>query len=318
MTVSPARVTSAGAETVAALVDTVRRGRVVILGGAGLSTESGVPDYRGPTGIARNAQPMTYQEFVGSVQAQRRYWARSYAGWPVMNRVRPNAGHHAVAALQRLGLVEAVITQNVDRLHHAAGSDPVVELHGSLHQVLCLTCRAVSDRATVQERLAEANPGFDVSLFADTDGDTASVRPDGDVALAESMVARFRPVGCLACGGGPLKPDVVFFGENVPKDRVTRCFALVDAAETLLVLGSSLTVMSGYRFVRHARKHGIRVAIVNQGPTRGDGDADLRINARLGMALTATTDALSSAGRPHGDLRVRTGVRGSTPSMFNS
>jgi len=276
-----------------ALTEIVRRGHVVVLGGAGLSTESGVPDYRGPTGIARNAQPMTYQEFVGSAQAQQRYWARSYAGWPVMQRVRPNAGHHAVAELQRSGLVDAVITQNVDRLHHAAGSDPVVELHGTLHQVVCLACRAVSDRATVQERLAEANPRFDVTLFADTDGDTASVRPDGDVALAESMVAGFRPVGCLECGAGPLKPDVVFFGENVPKDRVAHCFDLLDASRTLLVLGSSLTVMSGYRFVRHAAKQGIAVAIVNQGPTRGDGEAGLRIDAPLGATLTSAVEALT-------------------------
>jgi len=278
-----------------ALTEIVRRGHVVVLGGAGLSTESGVPDYRGPTGIARNAQPMTYQEFTGSPEAQQRYWARSYAGWPVMQRVRPNAGHHAVAELQRWGLVDAVITQNVDRLHHAAGSDPVVELHGTLHQVICLACRAVSDRATVQERLAEANPQFDVTLFADTDGDTAAVRPDGDVALAESMVAGFEPVGCLGCGAGPLKPDVVFFGENVPKDRVAHCFELVDAARTLLVLGSSLTVMSGYRFVRHAAKQGIAVAIVNQGPTRGDGEAGLRIDAPLGAVLTAALEALAPA-----------------------
>ena len=288
-------VPSAALDALAAALD---GGGVVVLSGAGLSTESGVPDYRGPSGIARNAQPMTYQEFTGSAEAQRRYWARSYAGWPVMHRVRPNAGHRAVADLQRRGLVDAVITQNVDRLHHAAGSDPVVELHGTLHQVVCLACRAGSGRATMQERLAEANPGFDVALFADTDGDTASVRPDGDVALAESMVTGFRPVGCLDCGGGPLKPDVVFFGENVPKDRVAHCYALVDAARTLLVLGSSLTVMSGYRFVRHARKHGIDVAIVNQGPTRGDADAGLRLDAPLGATLTATLQALTSTGRP--------------------
>lgn len=295
MTAGATTGTPAARASTEGLVDVVRRGGVVVLSGAGISTESGVPDYRGPTGIARNAQPMTYQEFVGSAQAQQRYWARSYAGWPVMNRVRPNAGHHAVAQLQRLGLVDAVITQNVDRLHHAAGSDPVVELHGTLHRVVCLACGTVIDRGTVQARLAEANPGFDVSLFTDTDGDTASVRPDGDVALAESMVAGFRPVDCLTCGAGPLKPDVVYFGEGVPKDRVAHCFDLVDAARTLLVLGSSLTVMSGYRFVRHARRHGIGVVIVNQGTTRGDGDADLRVDAPLGATLAALVDALGSA-----------------------
>jgi NAD-dependent SIR2 family protein deacetylase len=274
------------------LADVVRGGGVVVLSGAGLSTESGIPDYRGPSGIARNARPMTYQEFVGSAEAQQRYWARSFAGWPVMRRARPNAGHHAVARLQHLGLVDAVITQNVDRLHHAAGSDGVVELHGALDRVVCLACRAPGDRSELQERLADANPGFDPSLFTDTDGDTASVRPDGDVALAAGMVARFRPVACRECGGGPLKPDVVFFGESVPKERVAHCFELVDDADTLLVLGSSLTVMSGYRFVRHAARHGIRVVIVNQGTTRGDGEAALRIDAPLGPVLTATVEAL--------------------------
>lgn len=276
-----------------ALATRLTQGQVVILTGAGISTDSGLPDYRGPTGVARNARPMTYQEFIGSPEAQRRYWARSYAGWPMLRRTRPNAGHHAVARLQRLGLVDAVITQNVDRLHHAAGSRNIIELHGALERVVCLTCQDVTDRSTIQERLAEANPGFDTSIFGQTDGDTAHIRPDGDLALAEAMIAAFRPVGCLACGWGPLKPDVVYFGESVPKDRVARCFDLVNGARTLLVLGSSLTVMSGYRFVRHAAKRGIDVAIVNQGPTRGDGEATLRIDAPLGAVLTTTVETLS-------------------------
>jgi NAD-dependent SIR2 family protein deacetylase len=282
-----------GVETGAALLaDVLARGRVVVLSGAGISTESGIPDYRGPTGVARNAKPMTYQEFVGSPPAQRRYWARSFAGWPVIRRARPNTGHGAVARWEDLGLIDAVITQNVDRLHHAAGSRRVVELHGALDRVVCLSCRAVSDRGELQRRLAEANPAFDVSLFADTDGDTASVRPDGDVALAEAMVDAFSTVACSACAGGPLKPDVVFFGENVPKERVVECFDLVDAAATLLVLGSSLTVMSGYRFVRHADRHGKDVVIVNAGPTRGDGEATLRIDAPLGAVLSAAVALL--------------------------
>jgi NAD-dependent SIR2 family protein deacetylase len=236
---------------------------------------------------------MTYGEFVGSAEAQQRYWARSYAGWPVMRRARPNAGHAAVARLQRLGAVDAVITQNVDRLHTAAGSDHVVELHGALDRVVCLACRALSDRDELQARLTAANPRFDVTAFGATDGDTAAVRPDGDIALVEDMVRAFRTVDCLHCGAGPLKPDVVFFGESVPKERVTQCYELVDDAETLLVLGSSLTVMSGYRFVRHAAKHGIRVAIVNAGATRGDGEATLRIDAPLGETLTAAVEALA-------------------------
>jgi NAD-dependent SIR2 family protein deacetylase len=275
-----------------ALAEVVAHGDVVVLSGAGISTESGIPDYRGPTGVARAASPMTYQEFVGSPWAQRRYWARSFAGWPVMRRARPNSGHAAVARLETLGLVDAVITQNVDRLHHAAGSRRVVELHGALERVVCLSCHAVSDRGELQARLAAANPTFDVSMFTDTDGDTAAVRPDGDVALVEEMVQAFRAVGCTTCGEGPLKPDVVFFGESVPKDRVARCYDLVNAARTLLVVGSSLTVMSGYRFVRHADKHGIGVAVVNSGPTRGDGEACLRIDAPLGTVLPAIVAAL--------------------------
>ncbi len=267
------------------LVEVVARGRAVVLSGAGLSTESGIPDYRGPTGMARGATPMTYQELLGSQAAQRRYWARSFAGWPVMSRARPNDGHRAVARLQGMGMVDAVITQNVDRLHHAAGSDRVVELHGSLARVVCLGCRAVSDRSVLQERLTAANPDFDAAVFVGGDGDTAQVRPDGDLDLVQEMVDRFEPVPCAACGEGPLKPDVVFFGENVPRDRVARCYELVDAARALVVLGSSLTVMSGYRFVRHAAKRGIDVVIVNQGVTRGDGQATLKIEQPLGAIL---------------------------------
>lgn len=272
----------------AVLADLLADGDVVALTGAGMSTEppSSIPDYRGPTGVARGATPMTYQELLGSPQAQRRYWARSFAGWPVIRQARPNAGHAAVARLQGLSAVGAVVTQNVDRLHQAAGADPVIDLHGSLDRVVCLVCRDVSDREQLQQRLADANPGFDAGVFAGGDGDTAHVRPDGDVELVEAMVEAFRTVPCLVCGEGPLKPDVVFFGESVPKDRVARCYDLVDAARVLLVLGSSLTVMSGYRFVRHAHKLGREVAIVNQGPTRGDGEATLRVDAPLGTTLT--------------------------------
>ncbi len=274
-----------GPDGVQTLVEVVARGRAVVLSGAGLSTESGIPDYRGPTGVARGATPMTYQELLGSHEAQRRYWARSFAGWPVMSRAQPNDGHRAVARLQGMGVVDAVITQNVDGLHHAAGSDPVVELHGSLASVVCLRCRAVSDRTVLQERLTAANPDFDAAAFVGGDGNTAQVRPDGDLDLVADMVSRFRPVPCATCGEGPLKPDVVFFGENVPRDRVARCYELVDAARALVVLGSSLTVMSGYRFVRHAAKRGIDVVIVNQGVTRGDGQATVKIEQPLGAIL---------------------------------
>ncbi len=281
------------AEDLDALVDLVSAGSIVTLTGAGISTDSGIPDYRGPTGLARRATPMQFSELVGSETAQRRYWARSFAGWPLIRRATPNDSHHAVADLQRAGLVDAVITQNVDRLHDQAGSDPVIELHGSLDRVVCLACGVLSDRGELQTRLAEANPDFDTAT-RDIGDDTGQVRPDGDVELLDALIDRFVLVPCTACGRGPLKPDVVFFGENVPRDRVARCYELVESARTLLVLGSSLTVMSGYRFVRHAAKRSMDVVIVNQGPTRGDEQATLRLDAPLAPLLTSVVAAVGA------------------------
>ncbi len=257
----------------------VHAGGVTVLSGAGLSTESGIPDYRGPTGALRRHAPMTYQAFVGDPRARHRYWARSYLGWRHLAGARPNAGHRAVAALQRLGRVSAVITQNVDGLHQAAGAADVVELHGGLDRVICLTCGARESRTAIDSRLHAANPDFDAEVNR--------INPDGDAELADERLDGFRMVGCFLCHGDMVKPDVVFFGENVPRDRVERCFQLVDTARSLLVLGSSLTVMSGFRFVRRAAAQGTPVAIVNQGPTRGDELATLRIDAALGDVLTA-------------------------------
>lgn len=264
------------AAQLAALADLVGDGDVVVLTGAGLSTESGIPDYRGPSGAARPATPMTYQTFTGSADARRRYWARSHLGWRVIARAVPNAGHRAVAALEHAGLLAGTITQNVDGLHTAAGSRSVVELHGNLDLVLCLSCGARSSREELDGRLRAANRAWTAQVLA--------VNPDGDVALPDADLARFRTVDCRACGG-VLKPDVVFFGETVPPDRVAACFAQVDRAGALLVLGSSLTVMSGYRFVLHAAKLGVPVAILNQGATRGDPKASLLVDAPLGQAL---------------------------------
>ncbi|SEL91304.1 NAD-dependent protein deacetylase [Nonomuraea pusilla] len=257
------------------LAELVAGGGVAVLSGAGLSTESGIPDYRGPTGRARKAQPMTYQSFVASADARRRYWARSHAGWRQISGARPNAGHRAVAALERAGLLAGVITQNVDGLHQAAGARRVVELHGALDRVACLSCRERTPRSELDRRLRAANPGWDA---------TGLVNPDGDAALTDEQVAGFQVVGCRSCGG-VLKPDVVFFGENVPKPRVDECFALVGGARALLVLGSSLAVRSGLRFVVRAAELGRPVAIVNQGPTRGDEHAALLLDAPLGTAL---------------------------------
>ena len=271
----------------ARLTELIEAGGVCVLTGAGISTESGIPDYRGPTGQLRARLPMTIAEFTGSADARRRYWARSYVGWRRMAAARPNAGHRAVAELQRAGVIAGIITQNVDGLHQAAGAE-AIELHGSLARVVCLQCGTRTTRAELDERLREANgeQGWDETV-------AAAVKPDGDVELAPEQVARFALVPCATCGSDLLKPDVVFFGENVPKRRVQRCFELVDAATSLLVLGSSLTVMSGLRFVHRARKLPIPVAIVNRGVTRGDPLADLKLDAPLGATLTALT-----TGRP--------------------
>ncbi len=280
MTVYPTR-TAHDERAIERLREMVSGGGVVVLSGAGLSTESGIPDYRGPTGSLRRHTPMTYGEFCGSVAARRRYWARSHVGWQAISRAEPNAGHRAVAVLQERGLVGGIITQNVDGLHQAAGAREVVELHGGLDDVVCLDCRTRSSRLELDARLRAANPEFAAT--------GARINPDGDVELADAAVAAFRLVPCTACGSELLKPDVVFFGENVPRDRVEYCYRLVDESRSLLVLGSSLTVMSGLRFVRHAAKRGIEIAIVNQGETRGDACATLRLHAQLGPVLTDLT-----------------------------
>ncbi|MET7819534.1 NAD-dependent protein deacetylase [Micromonospora zamorensis] len=264
-------------ESFDALTSLVAGGGVVVLSGAGLSTESGIPDYRGPSGVARRHTPMTFQAFTRDPLARRRYWARSHLGWRLIAGAAPNAGHRAVAGLQRAGLVDAVITQNVDGLHGAAGSTSVIELHGRLDEVTCLDCGNLTSREELDRRLREANPDFVARV--------AAVNPDGDVDLPDEQVAAFRPVDCGICGTGMLKPDVVFFGETVPPQRVARCFTAVEQARSLLVLGSSLTVMSGRRFVIRAAKQGIPVAIVNQGPTRGDAHASVCVDAPLGALL---------------------------------
>jgi NAD-dependent SIR2 family protein deacetylase len=277
------------------LVEAFSIGNVAILSGAGLSTESGIPDYRGPSGQARRTgQPMTYQAFTGSDAARQRYWARSHLGWRHVTGAAPNAGHRAVAAVERAGLAAGIITQNVDGLHQAAGAVAVTELHGSLHRVVCLSCWARSAREDLDARLRAANPAW----TAATVGLEPAVNPDGDVALEET--GGFTVVNCLGCGG-LLKPDVVFFGENVPKPRVEECFALVSSASALVVLGSSLTVMSGLRYVRRASSLGIPVLIVNQGTTRGDDLATARLDAPLGSTLTALARELGLADEQHQD-----------------
>lgn len=246
--------------------------RWLVLTGAGVSTDSGIPDYRGPGAPQR--RPMTGQQFASGASARQRYWARAYLGWATMGFAAPNVAHQALAGLEDAGRLSGLITQNVDGLHTAAGNRDVVDLHGRLDRVVCLACGAGSARALLQERLASLNPDFGA--------DDLVVLPDGDVALESTT--DFVLADCERCGG-PLKPDVVFFGENVPPERVRRCSALVEEAEALVVLGSSLHVFSGRRFVKQAHQRGIPIVIVNRGETRGDPWATLKIDAGCAEVL---------------------------------
>lgn len=271
----PADAPPTGTATPEEAIALLRERRFVALTGAGMSTDSGIPDYRGPDSAARTQGrlPMTYQELTAGPAAQQRYWARAYVGWALMRDALPNPGHHALARLEASGRCTGVITQNVDGLHDQAGTADVVALHGRIRDVVCLGCGDLSSRALVQRQMAADNPGW---LEAHTESLTeVHARPDGDAELDDT--SRFVVPTCDRCGG-PLKPDVVFFGEGVPPDRVARCYAMVDAAEALLVLGSSLTVMSGFRFVRHAARRGTPVVIVNRGATRGDDHATHKVH----------------------------------------
>ena len=292
-----------------------------VLTGAGLSTDSGIPDYRGPNSPKRN--PMTYQEFTSDARKRTRYWARSYIGWARVHFADPNAGHLALAHIRPHG----IITQNVDGLHeqatarvtpaltargtlgaegtmdtsgtpadshwHGLHADGIIDLHGRLDRVVCLDCRRMYDRQWVQDRLTELNPGFIEGLS--TDPETLETAPDGDVALEETDGFQLLP--CPVCAG-VLKPDVVFFGENVPRERAQAATDLADAARGLVVLGSSLAVFSGRRFVKRAAAAGKPIIIVTDGPTRGDELATYRSTSRVGEFLLRWQTALSSGNSP--------------------
>ena len=273
-----------GPEAVAQLADLLRDRTWTALTGAGASTDSGIPDYRGPTSV--RATPMQFAEFIGATSAQQRYWARSYLGWERMGRAQPNTGHRALVQLESAGLV-GVVTQNVDGLHARAGSRVVVNLHGEIAWVVCLDCGTRVHRAEVQRWLRDLNPG----LEGQPPAEHAELRPDGDAVVEDWH--DFVLASCAACGGR-LKPDVVFFGESVPKDRVQFAYELVDAGEVLVVLGSSLTVMSGLRFVRHLVKQGREVVIVNRGITRGDPLATIKIDGGCAEILVPLVQALNS------------------------
>ncbi|WNG80265.1 NAD-dependent protein deacetylase [Mycobacterium sp. ITM-2016-00316] len=260
--------------------------RVAVLTGAGMSTDSGIPDYRGPDSPPSN--PMTIGQFRSDPVFRQRYWARNHLGWRHMDDTAPNAGHRALARMESAGVVSGLITQNVDLLHTKAGSRQVVNLHGTYAQVVCLNCGLTMSREALADELEALNPGF--AERAERVGGIA-VAPDADAVVADT--SDFRYLDCPRCGG-MLKPDIVYFGESVPKDRVQQAFSMVDAADALLVAGSSLTVFSGYRFVRHAAAAGMPIAIVNRGPTRGDGLATVKVEAGCSELLALLAGELTA------------------------
>lgn len=298
------RATAAATEE---LIGLLAAGRVLVLTGAGISTDSGIPDYRGPDGVARNTAPMTYQRFVGSELDRRRYWARSHVGWARFAAARPNNSHLAVAALGRRGLLAGVVTQNVDGLHQAAGSPDVIDLHGRLDRVTCLACGRRRPRVELALRLDAVNPGFRTQATVAA----GRQRPDGDTALDDAAIAGFRIVDCRVCGG-VLKPDVVYFGESVPRDRFAAARDRLERSRALLVLGSSLMVGSGYRFATAAARRGLPVAIVTRGVTRADHLATLRIDAPLAEVLPPLVPRLSGQGATS---RGSTTSTGGAPSV---
>jgi NAD-dependent SIR2 family protein deacetylase len=271
------------------LVALLQGRRVAVLTGAGMSTDSGIPDYRGPDSPPSN--PMTIRQFTSDAAFRQRYWARNHVGWRHMDDTLPNAGHRALAALEHAGVVSGVITQNVDLLHTKAGSRKVVNLHGTYGQVICLDCGHTMTRAALAELLEAANPGF--VERAEAVGGIA-VAPDADAVVGDT--SSFRILDCLACEG-MLKPDIVYFGESVPKDRVEQAYSLVDEADALLVAGSSLTVYSGYRFVRHAAARALPIAIINRGGTRGDDLAMVKIDNGCSEMLALLADELDATCR---------------------
>lgn len=251
--------------------------KLFVLTGAGCSTESGIPDYRDAAGQWKRTPPVRHQEFVGDPRVRARYWARSMIGWTVMGSAQPNAAHRALADLERQGRLGRLVTQNVDGLHQKAGSTAVVDLHGRIDQVVCLRCEATSSRERLQRRLLDANPQYA--------GLTAGRAPDGDADLERIDFSDFTIPACEECGVGVLKPDVVFFGANVPPERVTRSMEALDSADALLIVGSSLMVWSGYRFAVRAAERGLPIAAINRGVTRADPLIGLKVEDNCAEVL---------------------------------
>jgi NAD-dependent SIR2 family protein deacetylase len=269
------------ADSLAELGGLLAQGDVVVLTGAGVSTDSGIPAYRDEEGRWKQTAPMQFRDFVGAELSRQRYWARSMVGWARMANAQPNEAHRALSEMERRGMLRLLITQNVDGLHSAAGSENVVDLHGRLDRVICLDCKSVSTRRELQARLERDNPEFLGQAFV--------ARADGDVELAVDY-ERFRLSACVACGG-VLKPDVVFFGENVPAPRVERAMASLEGARALLIVGTSLMVFSGFRFARAAARLAVPIVVVNLGKTRADELASLRLAGNVGELLSGALSA---------------------------
>lgn len=270
------------------VAEQLRAGGVMVLTGAGVSTDSGVPDYRGPQGSLSRHTPMTYQEFRYDSAASHRYWARSFVGWRVMDAARPNRTHYALVELECAGLLSGIVTQNVDGLHKEAGTETLIPLHGDMEHVVCLNCGYAEDRGAFDARLAAANPGYLERWVVRAD----EVNPDGDVALSQQAVDEFVMASCIRCGSELLKPDVVYFGEPVPAERRDAARDLLARSSSLIVVGSSLAVMSGYRFMLDALKQGKKVSVINGGPGRGDPKATTLWRTQVAPAFDELLDLL--------------------------
>lgn len=270
------------------LIDFIAHHRpLLVLTGAGCSTDSGIPDYRDQSGQWRRQQPVTHQEFLAAAAVRQRYWARSMVGWPGFQRAVPNTAHRALADLEQAGYVACLVTQNVDGLHQQAGQDQLIEIHGNLGHVVCLACGEQSARARLQQRLQDLNPEFCRRA--------APLAPDGDADLAPEDLSGFGIPACQRCGG-VLKPDVVFFGDNIPRQRVAAAMAALARSAALLVVGSSLMVYSGFRFCQQAKALGKPIAAVNRGITRADHLLDLKLEHSCAEVLMAAVAALAPVG----------------------
>ena len=273
-----------GAHLITSLAGFVEKyNRLLVLTGAGVSTASGIPDYRDKNGKWKQKQPIYYQDFVRSHRVRQRYWARSAVGWVRFAQALPGKAHHALAHLESLGKISRLITQNVDRLHQQAGSSRVIDLHGTLQQVVCIDCQNSTARSEIQHFLLHQNPQLQQSPVVSA--------PDGDAHLEQHDFSSIKIPGCERCGG-ILKPDVVFYGENVPAGRVKDCYSALTRADAMLVTGSSLMVYSGFRFVRHAHEMGLPIVAINRGVTRADKLLSLKIEQDCGDTLTRVIDAL--------------------------